>query len=229
MVSAIITAKNEEKTIAEAVRAARLHCCETIVVDGDSSDATSRIAADEGAVVIQDNNRGKGEATRLGMDHAKGDVLLVMTADGSDDYAKIPDLIRPIENGEVDFVIGSRFEGGSEELSITAEQLVRTMGNISLNVLINWRWNTYLTDVLNGFRAISREAYSSLHCTCNSAAIEVEMLVKALSYGYRVKNVPTHEFARKYGDTRLAIWNEGAKIYWCCLVNCCRLSRTPRL
>ncbi|MFH2202072.1 MAG: glycosyltransferase family 2 protein [Elusimicrobiota bacterium] len=228
MVSAIITAKNEARTIAEAVQACKPHCDEIIVVDGHSDDGTSEIAEKAGARVIQDNGRGKGEATRLGLDQAKGDILIVLTSDGSDEYAKIPALIAPIRDGKADLVVGSRFEGGSEELSVNAEQLIRTMGNISLNVMINWRWNTYLTDVLNGFRAVSRSAYQDLDCRCDSAAVEVEMVVKALAFGYRVTNTPTHEYARKYGDTRLTVWKEGIKIYWCVFKHFFTPSRAPR-
>ncbi|MBI5882269.1 MAG: glycosyltransferase [Elusimicrobia bacterium] len=216
-VSGVITAINEAPTIREVLRAAKPFVSELIVVDGRSSDGTPEIAREEGAWVLQDNGRGKGEATRLGIEAASGELVLIMTADGSDDYASIPHLLEPLFKGRADLVVGSRYLGGSEELSITLVQLIRSMGNISLNVLINWRWRVQLSDVLNGFRAMRRDAALGLGLSEDSAAIEVEMVVKALRRGLKVINIPTHEFARRYGETRLQVWREGAKIYWCTL------------
>ncbi|MBI4349158.1 MAG: glycosyltransferase [Elusimicrobia bacterium] len=213
-ISGVVTALNEAATIAEVIRAAKPFVDEVIVVDGHSTDGTAEIAAKEGARVVQDNRRGKGDATRVGIEAAKGEVLLIMTADGSDDYARCREVTEPVVKGQADLVIGSRFQGGSEEFSATLTQLIRTAGNISLNVLINWRWGTELTDVLNAFRAIRRDTAMSLGLNTDSAAIETEMVVKALKKGLRVVNVPTHEFARKVGDTRLTVWKEGLKIYW---------------
>ena len=53
--------------------------------------------------------------------------------------------------------MGSRFAGGSDELSVNIGQLVRTIGNVSMNIAINKRWKTALTDTLNGFRAVACE------------------------------------------------------------------------
>jgi glycosyltransferase involved in cell wall biosynthesis len=218
-VSGIITAKNEAPTIAEVIRAARPFVDELIVVDGGSEDGTAEIAAGLGARVVQDRRRGKGDATRAGIEASRGEVLLIMTADAQDELARIPDLLAPISTGAADMVVGSRFLGGSEEFSATPTQMIRTMGNISLSVLINLRWKTDLSDVLNGFRAIKRELAVALALSSDSAAVEVEMVVKALRKGRRVINVPTHEFSRRHGATRLDVWKEGVRIYLCLFRN----------
>ncbi len=214
-ITGIITAKDEAPTIVEVLRAAKPFVDELIVVDGASKDETVSLAQREGARVVQDRGRGKGDATRVGIEAATGDILLIMTADGSDEYPRIPELLEPVKTGRADLVVGSRFLGGSEEFSATLAQLIRTMGNISLNVIINWRWNTELTDVLNAFRVMRRDKILELGLVDDSASIEVEMVVKALRRGMKVVNVPTHEFARRFGETRLTVWKEGLKIYWC--------------
>ena len=64
----------------------------------------------------------------------------------------------PVVRGETDLCVGSRFAGGSDELSVGFGQLIRSNGNILMNIAINKRWNISLTDTLNGFRAIRRQA-----------------------------------------------------------------------
>ena len=114
-----------------------------------------------------------------------------MDADGSHDPDDIPRLVEPVADGTADLCVGSRFTGGSEELSITFGQLIRTIGNIAMNVAINERWGVQLTDTLNGFRAGRRTALQSVGLRANIHTIEQEMVMKMLLAGYRVVNVPT--------------------------------------
>ena len=72
-VSVVISAKNEEGTVAAAVSAARSHCDEVIVMDGNSVDGTAARAREAGAVVIADGGAGKGAAVRNGLAIAAGD------------------------------------------------------------------------------------------------------------------------------------------------------------
>ena len=221
-VAAVVLARNEANTIADAVQAAAAFAHEVHVMDGHSSDDTPAIAARCGAAVHTDDGKGKGAAMRLSLELAQTDVVVFMDADGSHDAADIPKLALPLIRGEADLCIGSRFTGGSEELSVDVGQLVRTIGNISMNIAINKRWHVSLTDTLNGFRAVRRHTALQLGLVENAHTIEQEMVMKALRHGYKVINVPTHERARRYGTSHIKIWREWPAFVWCVIVNIVR-------
>jgi len=122
-------------------------------------------------------------------------------------------------SGQADVAVGSRFAGGSEELSVTFGQLIRSIGNISMKIAINKRWNVELTDTLNGFRAVRRAPMCEIGLRENRHTIEQEMIMCALRHRLRVTNVPTHEYARLHGTSHINIWKEWPLFVWCVLVN----------
>ena len=211
----VILAKDEELSIAEAVSGARRHCGRVVVMDGHSGDLTVERARAEGAEVHADPGKGKGAAIRASLSLVQEPVVVFMDADGSHDPADIPRLATPIVDGAVDLCVGSRFTGGSEELSITVGQLVRTIGNISMNIAINKRWGVELTDTLNGFRAVRREAALDVGLREDIHTIEQEMVMKMLRAGYRVVNIPTHEYRRRHGESHIKIWRQWPRFVWC--------------
>jgi glycosyltransferase involved in cell wall biosynthesis len=221
-VTAVILARNEEQTIREVVQGAAHFVHEVVLMDGRSTDRTAAVAREAGAIVHIDNGKGKGAATRQSLELVDADVIVFMDADGSHDPADIPRLALPIVRDQTDLCVGSRFAGGSDELSIGFAQLIRSNGNILMNIAINKRWNVSLSDTLNGFRAIRRRAALSLGLKENRHTIEQEMVMKMLRYGYRVMNVPTHEYERKYGRSHINIWKEWPMFVWCVITNIAR-------
>ncbi len=221
-VAAVILARNEEKTIGEVVEQSAKFVHEVIVMDGRSSDQTAAIAESFGASVYVDGGKGKGCAIRQSFELSDADIVVLLDADGSHDPADIPKLVMPIIRDDTDLCVGSRFAGGSDELSIGVGQLIRTNGNILMNIAINKRWHTSLSDTLNGFRAVRRRAILSVGLQENRHTIEQEMIMKMLRYGYRVMNVPSHEYERRYGASHISIWTEWHKFVWCVVVNIAR-------
>jgi glycosyltransferase involved in cell wall biosynthesis len=207
-VAVVILAKNEEKTIGEAVTGALSFCSRVLVMDGHSTDTTAETARSAGADVRLDPGRGKGAAIRASLVLVTEPVVVLMDADGSHDPADIPRLAQPVLDDVTDLCIGSRFTGGSEELSITVGQLVRTIGNISMNIAINRRWKVELTDTLNGYRAVRRQAVIAIGLQEDIHTIEQEMVMKMLLGGCRVMNVPTHEYRRRHGESHIRIWRQ---------------------
>ena len=213
-VSIVIPAKDEEGIIGPVVEAVRRYGDEVLVVDGHSSDRTAAIAAACGARVIQDGGLGKGEALRLAVAHAAMDIVVFIDADGSHEPNDIPALVEPIRSGRADLVIASRGKGGSDELHGTLEQFVRYVGSQLIMLAINYRWNVRLTDSQNGFRAIDRRVALSLRLTSNLSTIEQEMLMKALKLGYQVAEIPSHEFERRWGLSKISVWRLWAAYLW---------------
>jgi len=204
-ISVIICAKNEEKTIGEVIQKSKPFADEIIVVDGHSKDKTREIARSLGAKVILDHGKGKGEAIRCGIKEAKGDILVFLDADGSHDPEDIPKLIEPIQKGEADHVTGSRMLGGSDEAHGDLYKFIRMWGSDIITLGINYRFNVRLTDSQNGFRAIRRDVARALNLKENITTIEQEMIIKTLKKGYRMAEVPAHEYARKYGTSSIKL------------------------
>ncbi|HEX7136241.1 MAG TPA: glycosyltransferase family 2 protein [Vicinamibacterales bacterium] len=206
----VVPTKDEEGVVAEIIDAVRPNASEILVVDGHSRDRTREIAAARGARVILDAGRGKGEALRRSFEESRHEILVFIDADGSHDPRDIPRLVDPIRRGEAELVIASRTRGGSDELHGTAEQLMRYVGSQVIMLAINYRWRVRLTDSQNGFRALRRDVARALQLRSNLTTIEQEMLMRALKHGCRVVEVPSHEFERRWGVSKVRVW----RLWW---------------
>jgi glycosyltransferase involved in cell wall biosynthesis len=215
----IIPARNEGYVVVDVALAARGHCEEVIVVDGHSTDGSPERLRTAGIVVIEDRGRGKGDAIRRGIEAATGDVLVTMDADGSHDPAEIIALVTPIASGDADIVIGCRMRGGSDEFAGTWTMFVRLWGNNVLTQIINTRFGTSLTDTQNGFRALRASTIKSLPLRENKHTIELEMVLLALKHGLRVRQVPSHEYARQAGRSSLSVVGQTPAFLLCLLRN----------
>jgi glycosyltransferase involved in cell wall biosynthesis len=213
-VTVVIPAKDEEGLIGEIVDGVRPYADDVLVIDGHSRDRTAAIAAAHGATVITDRGKGKGDALRLAIERIPHGILVFIDADGSHDHHDIPRLVAPIKAGDADLVIGSRGKGGSDELHGTAEQFMRYVGSQLIMLAINYRWNVRLTDSQNGFRAIRRDVAARLGMTSNLTTIEQEMLMKALKQGFRVTEIASHEYERKWGVSKVVVWKLWAPYLW---------------
>ncbi len=213
-ITAIVCARNEEGGIARIVESLKPYAVEILVVDGHSTDATAAGAAAAGARVVQDNGKGKGDAYQVGIREATGDLLVFIDADGSHDAREIPQLIAPILSNQADMVIGSRHKGGSDEWAGDLNTWIRAMGSGFLSVVINARWKTNLTDVLNGFRAVRTAAAKKVPLCVNDFDIEQHMIVQFLKHGYRVTEVRSHESCRQWGQSKLPTFRKAYLFFW---------------
>ena len=213
-ISLVMCAKNEEEGISELVHLSRNFVDEIIVVDGHSSDRTGERASNSGAKVIFDNNKGKGDAYKVGMREAKGDIIVFMDADGSHDPAEIPVLIDPLVKDEADFVIGSRHKGGSDEWKGDINTYLRSVGGGFLTLMINYLWKANITECLNGFRAIKRDVVLKLDLKASDFDIEQHMVVQCLKKKFRVIEVISHEYERKWGVSKLSTYRKAHLFFW---------------
>lgn len=208
-VTVVIPTKNEEGLIGEIIDSVRSYG-EVLVIDGRSTDRTREVAQAHGARVVLDGGKGKGQAIRQAFNEATTDIVVFIDADGSHDPKDIPALVGPIAAGRADLVIGSRGKGGSDELHGTFAQFIRYVGSQLIMLSINYRWGVRLSDSQNGFRAIRREVGLALNLRSNLTTIEQEMLMRALKLGYRVDEVASHEYERRWGTSKVVVW----KLWW---------------
>ena len=211
-ITVCIPSRNEEENLPHVVEAVRPFAHDLLVVDGHSTDGTAAVARELGARVVRDGGRGKGDGIRTGIREAHGDIIVFIDADGSHDPRDIPPMVNIIAAGEADLVIGSRGKGGSDELHGDVEKLVRMIGSDLILICINLRFEAQLTDSQNGFRAIRATVARDLGLQEDLTTIEQEMTIKTLKKGYKVAEIPSHEFARRHGDSAISL--RQPRIWW---------------
>ena len=213
-VSVVVPVRDEEETLGAVLDGVASHADELLVIDGRSRDRTVEVARRHGARVVEDDGRGKGAAVRLALRLAAHPIVVFVDGDGSHEPGDIPALVAPIREGRADLVIGSRMTGGSDELSSDAGELVRLTGSMVINLTINYRWNVRLSDTQNGFRAVARDPVHALGLTEDSTTVEQEMVMKALAHGLRVENVPSHEYRRRGGVSKIDVRRVWPRYLW---------------
>lgn len=211
----VIPTYNEEKTIKDIIKGVKPYANEVLVVDAkNSNDSTADIAKSLGAKVIKDNGKGVGAAKRIGIKAAKNNIIVLFDADGSHDPKDIPKMVNHLTGNGYDLVLGSRMTGGSDELHGTWSNFARNMGAGLIQLAINYRFNVRLTDCENGFRAIKKDVAEKLNLNANDFDIEEEIVIKCLKKGYKVGEIPTHEYERKYGKSKISLPKIGYKFIW---------------
>ena len=144
-------------------------------------------------------------------------MIVYIDADGSHAPNDVPRVAAPVLSGEFDLVIGSRRRGGSDELHSSFFEFVRLVGSEIIGLAINYRFGLRLTDYQNGLRAIRRDVMNGLDTTQNGFTIEEEISIKCIRRGYRVGEVPAHEYRRQAGRSHLVTWKVGWNFVWTAL------------
>ena len=185
-----IPAYNEEKNIAVIITRLKKITDKIIVCDDGSSDLTSKIAEELGAIVIKHKkNLGYGAAIRSIFLKAKNldcEILVTFDADGQHRVEDINKVINPINNGKSDIVIGSRFLDESEK----EVPSYRKVGIKVITKITNASIKKQLTDSQSGFRAYSKKVLDELTPLELGMGISTEILIKASNKNFRISEVP---------------------------------------
>jgi glycosyltransferase involved in cell wall biosynthesis len=215
LVSVIVPAYNEEKTIEQVVdRLQQLDLnLEILICDDGSKDKTAeisaRLEAERPAVrsLVADKNRGKGAAVRMGIDGSKGDIVLVQDADLEYDPVDIPGLIAPLLEGRADVVYGSRLRGGEPQ---RAHLFWHYVGNRFLSLVTNILFNTTISDMEVGYKAFRGDLIRSLKLVSNDFRFEPEVTAKVLKIkGIRLYEVPISYYGRTFDEGKKITWVDG--------------------
>lgn len=203
--SIIIPAKNESKNLNLILPILDKYSNDIIVVDGHSNDNTKIICKKNNVQFVLDNNLGKGDAQRIGVDFAQNDIIVFFDADGSHDENDIKILYDKIFEDNKDLVICSRKKGGSYDLSsnISFIGFIRSSGCDFLTLIFNKLFNTRFSDILYSLKAIKKSKFIKLKTSQNSFGIEIEILAKALKKKLNIEEIPSREKSRVYGKSNL--------------------------
>jgi glycosyltransferase involved in cell wall biosynthesis len=211
-VSVVVPCLNEEESVGEVVARAlagisRIGVAgEVIVVDNGSTDRSAAIAAERGARVIREEERGYGAAIRRGFREARYSILAMGDADLTYDFTKLDELVKPILAGEADFVIGHRL---NNILPGSMPGLHRFIGNPFFSVVMRLLfWNTTVRDPNCGLRAIAKKAYRRLGCVTTGMEFASEMVVRAFHEHLRIQEREIIYHPR-VGESKLRSFEDG--------------------
>ncbi len=171
---------------------------ECFVVDGGSIDGTVEFFRERGIKVVPQKIKGRGEAFRIAVKKAGGDHLIFFSPDGNEDPGDIPKLLELLTKG-YDLAIASRFLSGSQNEEDDLRLPWRAWANRTFTYIANIIWNTnryYITDTINGYRAIKKEAFNKLNINASGFVIEYQMSIRAMKLGLKVVEIPTIEGQR---------------------------------
>ena len=207
-VSIVIPTLNEERNVGKVIRGVERQLngydYEIIVVDGHSTDRTVDVARRLGARIVYDD-RGKGSAIMKGFGAAKGDIIISMDADLSNEPKELKLLIDAIEIG-YDLCTGSRFltGGGSDDIPP-----LRVLGNKFFVLMVNVLFGAHYTDMCYGYRSFRKGALERLGLKEEGFGIETEINIKAVKRGLRVIEIPSTEKKRASGEGKLTTFGDG--------------------
>ena len=210
LIRVIIPAYNEADSIAQVVKDIPELVAEVIVVSNNSSDDTIINAQNAGATVLTENRRGYGYACLKGMDYVaqlneQTDIIVFLDGDYSDYPEQLTELVAPIMNKDIDFVVGARVKSLREKGSMTGPQI---FGNWLATSLMSLLFKSRFTD-LGPFRAIKYEKLLALNMEDKTYGWTVEMQLKALKKKYTYVEIPL-KYRNRIGVSKVSGTVKGA-------------------
>jgi glycosyltransferase involved in cell wall biosynthesis len=221
--SVLVPAFHEAGTIGNVLEALKAleYELEIIVVDDCSDDDTAAIvtelaSSDERITLLaHERNRGKGAAVRTALERCTGQVVIIQDADAEYDPADIPRLVDLILAGTADAVYGSRLRGGQPQ---RAHLFWHYLGNRLLSMMTGVLFNTTLSDMEVGYKAIRGDIARGLELVSEDFRIEPEITARVLSIPHlRIYEVPIAYYGRTFAEGKKITWRDGLRAVWALL------------
>lgn len=209
-VAVLVPCYNEEVAIAAVVRdfRAALPDARVYVYDNNSSDGTARVAGEAGATVRRQELQGKGHVVRRMFADVEADIYVLVDGDATYDAAAAPAMVQRLWEEQLDMVVGTR-----QSTELTAYREGHRFGNWLLTALASYIFGRTFTDMLSGYRVLSRRFVKSYPAHAGGFEVETELTVHALEQHMPVAEVSTAYVSRMDGShSKLHTWRDGWRI-----------------
>jgi len=203
-IKVIIPAYNEADSIAKVINNIPSIVNEIIVVSNNSTDNTEVNATKAGATVLQEPRKGYGYACLKGMKYIanqkiKPEIIVFLDGDYSDFPEQLIELITPIIEENIDFVLGARVKEKREKGSMTPQQI---FGNWLATYLMKILFKSSFKD-LGPFRAIKYDKLIALKMEDKTYGWTIEMQLKALKQKFSYLEIPV-KYRNRIGTSKVS-------------------------
>lgn len=184
-----------------------------VAVDGGSTDGTVEILSEYNIPVISQSKRGRGQAFHETFEKVQADAYVFYSPDGNEDEKDFP-RFKELLNQGADIVIASRMCKGAVNEEDVHLLKWRKWANNAFNIMANVffrRSGPFITDSINGYRAITKNAVKTLQLTAQDYTIEYQMTIRAFKHRLKIVEFPTNEGQRVAGDTGAPSFQTGIK------------------
>ena len=204
-ITVIIPCLNEEQGIENVLRAMPGFVDEVIVVDNNSTDRTSEVAASLGAKVIREEVRGYGRSYKRGFTRATGDLIITLDGDHSYPVNAISYLIEAFLHLEVDFLNASRFPVRDSR----AMSFRNKLGNLVLSLAMSVLYFRWVRDSQSGMWVFRRSILKEMKLESDGMAFSEEVKVEALRNPRIRFGEISILYSSRLGETKLNLWRDG--------------------
>ncbi|MBN1482205.1 glycosyltransferase family 2 protein [candidate division KSB1 bacterium] len=193
VVSVVMPCLNEHETVALCIRKAKETLNqlgvtgEIVVADNGSTDGSQDIARALGARLVEERERGYGNACRAGIARAQGDYIIIGDSDNSYDFADIECFYEKLIDG-YDVVLGTRMKGTIQKGAMP--WLHRYIGNPFLTGLLNIIFRPGISDAHCGMRAFTKQAFEKMALQTTGMEFASEMVIKAALLHLKITEIP---------------------------------------
>jgi glycosyltransferase involved in cell wall biosynthesis len=187
-VAVLVPCLNEEVAIPKVIADFRRHLPDALifVYDNGSTDRTSEVAQAAGAIVRREPLKGKGNVVRRMFADIEADIYVLVDGDDTYDAASAPALIQRLIEDALDMVNGAR-----EEKSEAAYRRGHRFGNRMLTGMVAYFFGERMSDMLSGYRIMSRRFVKSFPALSTGFETETELTVHALELRLPIAEVMT--------------------------------------
>jgi dolichol-phosphate hexosyltransferase len=204
-ITVIIPCLNEEQGVEKVLRAMPEFVDEVIVVDNNSTDRTSDVAASLGAKVIREEVRGYGRAYKRGFAEATSDIIITLDGDHSYPVDALSYLIEALLHLEVDFLNASRFPVRDAH----AMSFKNKFGNLMLSLVMSILFFRWVRDSQSGMWVFRRAILKNMKLESDGMAFSEELKIEALRHPQIRFGEISIQYSSRLGETKLNAWRDG--------------------
>jgi glycosyltransferase involved in cell wall biosynthesis len=211
-IAVLVPCYNEEKTVAQVVQdfSKVLPQAKIYVYDNNSKDQTVQRAAAAGAIIRTEKHQGKGNVMRRMFSDIEADIYVLVDGDNTYHAPSTPAMIDRLLNEQLDMVVGSRLTAHEGAASFRRGH---QFGNRLLTGFVSLLFGRSLTDMLSGFRVMSRRFVKSFPALSKGFETETELTVHALELRMPITEIVTPYGSRPAGsESKLNTYRDGLRI-----------------